>query len=428
MSVRASLQSALQYTVAGAVSTIERFQTGAAFNPLARGFLDDPYAQYRRLQERDPVHRSRLIGGWVLTRYADIMPVLADTSFLADDRKLPTYDRQRQQLVKAGIVEADEEETATMLRSDPPDHTRLRSLVSKAFTPRAIENLQPRIEAIVNELLDEAEGDGQMEVMRDLAYPLPVIVIAELIGVPAEDRDQLKHWSDEIVRALLGVPNMEDMRRSVTASNEMNAYIAGIAEERRREPREDLLSALLAAEEQGDKLSMDEVLSTVLLILVAGHETTTNLIGNGLLALLRNPDQLALLRDDPALIQSTVEELLRYDSPVQATARFSAEERQIDGHTAKPWEQIVLLLGAANRDPAQFTNPERLDITRDEGPPLSFSHGIHFCLGAPLARIEGQAALSALVQRYPDLRLDSERVEWGEGIILRGLKALPVAC
>ncbi len=218
----------------------------------------------------------------------------------------------------------------------------------------------------------------------------------------------------------------EPIRRSYTAINEMRGYLEKVAEDRRREPREDLLSALMAAEEEGDRLTIDEVYSTALLLLVAGHETTTNLIGNGLLALFRNPDQLELLRDDPALAQSTVEELLRYDSPVQATSRFVTEEVQLNGHTAKPNQQIIMLLGAANRDPDQFTDPDLLDITRDEGSPLSFSHGIHFCLGAPLARLEGQIAFPALLQRFPNLKLATDRVEWGDNFILRGLKALPV--
>jgi hypothetical protein len=426
MGVRESLQSALQTSVVSALTTLERLQTGVSFNPLRPDFRVNLYSYYRAIQERDPVHRSRLAGGWLLTRYADCSAILTDHRFQVDERKLPDYDRYRRRLVKAGVAEEGEEEQRTMLRLDPPDHTRLRSLVSKAFTPRAVESLRPRVEAVVQELLDEAERRGEMDVIRDLAYPLPVIVIAELLGIPADDREQLKRWSDEVVLAISGMQTMDELRRSAAAGREMNAYIERIAEERRREPREDLLSALLAAEEAGDKLTLEELFSTILLLLVAGHETTTNLIGNGLLALLRHPAQLALLRDDPALIERAVEELLRYDSPVQATSRFATEPYQIDGHTIKPFQQVALLLGAANRDPAQFTDPDRLDITRDEGPPLSFGNGIHFCLGAPLARIEGQSALGAFVQRFPNVRLATENVEWGDGFILRGLKSLPV--
>lgn len=423
--LKRSIQKVVQTVAVTGLTTLERLQTGAAYNPLAKGYLEDPYPQYRKLRSRDPVHRSRLIGGWVLTRYADINEALTDSRFLADDSKLPEFEKRRQQMTRvAGIP--DDPPTKSMLRLDPPDHTRLRSLVNKAFTPRAIEELRPRVVEIVAELLDAVADKGSMDVIQDLAYPLPVIVIAEMLGVPTEDRDLLKRWSDEIVLTLGVVPSGDEVRRSYEAGKEMIAYIEKIAEDRQREPRDDLLSALLSAEEEGDRLTIEEVYSTVLLILVAGHETTTNLIGNGLLALLRNPDQLELLRDDPALAPSAVEELLRYDSPVQATSRFVTEEVSLDGHTMKPFQQVALLLGAANRDPDQFTDPDRLDITRDEGSPLSFSHGIHFCLGAPLARIEAQIAIPAMLKRFPGLKLATERVEWGDGIILRGLKALPV--
>ncbi len=425
MGLREVLQSAVQTVALTGLTTLERLQTGAAFNPLAKGVLEDPYPQYRKLQSRDPIHRSRLVDGWVLTRYADINEVLTDSRFMSDERKMPNFEKRRQQLIKAAGI-PDDPPAPGMLRLDPPDHTRLRSLVNKAFTPRAIEKLRPRVEEIVDELLDAVADKGSMDVIEDLAYPLPVMVIAEMLGVPAEDRDQLKRWSDEIVLTLGAIQGGDEVRRSYEAGKEMIAYIEKIAEERQREPRDDLLSALLAAEEEGDKLTIEEVYSTVLLILVAGHETTTNLIGNGLLALLRNPDQLELLRDDPALAQSAVEELLRYDSPVQATSRLVTEEVALNGHTVQPFQQVILLLGAANRDPEQFTDPDHLDITRDEGSPLSFSHGIHFCLGAPLARLEAQIALPAMLQRFPNLKLATERVEWGDGIILRGVKALPV--
>ena len=340
MGMRDLLKGAFQSVAVGAITTLERVQTGVTFNPLAKGFLDDPYPHYRKLQSRDPMHRSRLVDGWIATRYADITGVLADKRFLADGRKQPTYDRYRQRMIKAGAVPADETPTPAMLTLDPPDHTRLRSLVNKAFTPKAIESLRPRVEEIVDDLLDAARNGGSMDVIEDLANPLPVIVIAELLGIPAEDRDKLKRWSDQIVLAL-GILDMDAIRRSGSAGREMRAYMEGIAEERRREPQDDLLSALLATEEEGDKLTMDEVYSTISLILVAGHETTTNLIGNGLLALLNNPDQLELLRDDPALTQSAVEELLRYDSPVQMTVRFPAEEVALDGHTVKPFQQVI---------------------------------------------------------------------------------------
>jgi hypothetical protein len=328
--------------------------------------------------------------------------------------------------VKRGIMSADEiNDRSSMLRMDPPDHTRLRSLVSKAFTPRTVETLRPRIEQIVEDQLDAVAAAGQMDVIRDLAYPLPVTVIAEMLGIPIEDRERFKHWSDEAIRSL-GFSNEDDARRSMQATRELRAYLQPIVEQRRREPREDLISALVAAEEQGDKLSTDEVFSTIILLLVAGNETTTNLIGNGLLALLRNPQQLELLRDDPALIENAVEELLRYDSPVQFTSRIPLEQIEIDGRHIPAGKELLLVLGGANRDPAQYVDPDRLDVTRKEIRHLAFGHGIHFCLGAPLARLESQTALLALVQRFPRMRLAVAEPKRGDNILLRGLAELPV--
>lgn len=419
------MQRVVQPVVLRALFTEERVRTGAVYNPLDKRFRSDPYPLYKNLQQRDPFHRSRLVGGWVLTRYEDVSTVLRDNRFLADERKLPAFEKQRGQLIKQGLIEEDERTSPSMLRSDPPDHTRLRSLVTKAFTPRTIEALRSRIEAIVQEQLDAVADAASMDVIRQLAYPLPVTVIAEMLGVPTEDREQFKHWSDEAIRGI-GFGSIDDFRRSLAASRALRAYFQPIAEERRREPREDLFSALLAAEEEGDKLSLDEVFDMLILLLVAGNETTTNLIGNGLLALLRHPDQLALLRDDPALIESAVEELVRYDSPVQATGRFVLEDVPMDGHTIKAGQQAIVLLAAANRDPEHFPDPDRLDITRQDNHPLSFGHGIHYCLGAPLARLEGQVALLALVQRFPNLRPATDRLEWGDNFILRGLTSLPV--
>jgi hypothetical protein len=361
----------------------------------------------------------------VLTRYDDINAVLRDGGrFFVDDRKQPTYEKRRADMIKQGIL--DEEEYAqSMLTSDPPDHTRLRSLVTKAFTPRTIEALRPRIESIVQEQLDAVAQAGGIDVIESLAYPLPVTVIAEMLGVPAEDRERFKRWSDDAIKGL-GFTSVNEAREARVAFRELRAYFQDIAEERRREPREDLFSALLAAEEAGDKLTTDEVFSMCILLLVAGNETTTNLIGNGLLALLRNPQQLEVLRDDPARLEGAVEELLRYDSPVQATARFPTEDTEVNGHPVKAYEMLILLIGAGNRDPEQFEDPERLDVTRQDVRPLSFGHGIHYCLGAPLARLEGQVALGALIERFPNMRLANGKPVWGDNLILRGLKSLPV--
>jgi cytochrome P450 len=316
----------------------------------------------------------------------------------------------------------------SMLFQDPPDHTRLRTLVSKAFTPRVIEGMRGHIQQVVDGLLDTVAAAGRMDVVADLAYPLPVIVICEMVGVPAEDRDKLRDWSYAIARSLdaIAVPNEEIARRANQAQDALTQYFARLIEERRRAPRADLLSALIAAEEAGDRLSTQELFATGILLFIAGHETTVNLIGNGTLALLKNPDQLQRLRAEPGLIAGAVEELLRYDSPVQRTGRLLYEDVTIDGKTIPKGSIAVALLGAANRDPAHFPDPDRLDITRPDNRHLAFGWGIHFCLGAPLARLEGQIAFGTLLRRFPRLALGADQVEYRETSTLRGLRALPV--
>ena len=314
-----------------------------------------------------------------------------------------------------------------MLTSDPPEHTRLRRLVSKAFTPRMVEGLRPRIQEIVDRLLDAAAQNGRMDVIRDLAYPLPVIVIAEMLGVPPNHRDQFKHWSDEIVGVLGGplVPQ-ETLERSRVAVHELAEYLNSVIVERRGEPREDLVSGLIAAEEQGQILSGDEMLATAMLLLVAGNETTTNLIGNGMLSLLRNPDEMERLCADPSQVPTAVEELLRYDGPVQATGRVAMEDLEIGGQKVTKGQAVLTVLGAANRDPAQFGKPDELDLDRQPNEHVAFGDGIHFCLGAPLARAEGQIAFETLLRRFPHPRLEIDNLQWGGSFILRGLKSLPI--
>ncbi len=312
-----------------------------------------------------------------------------------------------------------------MLVVDPPDHTRLRTLVQKAFTPRVVERLRPRIEALVKEALDEAEARGSMDLVADLAYPLPVTVIAELLGVPVEDRSAFRRWSDALVGALDPVA-LTDRRSAVLAARDaLHAYLERVVAERRAAPRDDLISRLVEAEEQGDRLSGPELLAMGVLLLVAGHETTVNLIGNGINALLAHPDQLARLRDEPELIEPAVEELLRYDSPVQLTGRVALEELELGGRRVEPGQMLMLLLGAANRDPRVFAEPERLDLGRDPNPHLAFGRGIHFCLGAPLARLEGQIAIRELVRRFPTLRL-AGTPERRPTVTLRGFASLPL--
>ncbi len=405
--------------------THERLETGLLYNPTTAENIRDPYPMYRRFLERDPFHRSRLIGGWVLFRYADVLEVLKDPRFSADERNNERFERQRKWLIAAGAIDADDPLEVSMLRMDPPDHTRLRGLVNRAFTPRSIEKLRPRIESIVDELLGPVRGRSEMDLVETLAYPLPVIVISELIGIPTRDRAQFKHWSDEVVRSM-GMATLDDIRASRTAGKELRAYFEGIVAERRREPRDDLVSALLTAEEQGDKLSLPEVFSTLTLLLIAGNETTTNLIANGMLALQRQREQWQLLCDDPDLLPGGVEELLRYDSPVQATSRLCLEDVPMSGGTIRRGHEVILALAAANRDQEQFEDPDRLDVRRKDVRHLSFSQGIHYCLGAGLARLEAQVAFRALVERFPKLELAGGEPEWRRNFILRGPKALPV--
>jgi len=396
------------------------------YNPFTPETHANPYPRYHQLREQDPVHWSELMEAWVLTRYDDVVAVLKDARFSADRRR--ARNRFAQQAAQMQQEVGPLGQATTMLSADPPQHTRLRGLVSKAFTPRAVEALRPRIQEIVDELLDAVDGSGQFDVIQDLAYPLPVIVIAEMLGVPPEERARFKRWSGDVV-ATLGGPfaSPETFERSRTSAQELAEYFRGVIAERRREPRDDLLSALLAAEEQGQVLSEEELLATCILLLIAGNETTTNLIGNGMLALLRHPGQLEKLRSDPSLTESAVEEFLRYDGPVQATGRVALEDVEVGEQVIQGGQVAFTLLGAANRDPTRFPNPDRLDLARDDNQHVAFGYGIHYCLGAPLARVEAQAAFPTLLRRFPKLELATGEPEWGGNFILRGLKRLPVA-
>ncbi|MBX3027026.1 cytochrome P450 [bacterium] len=407
-------------------AAVERVATGTLFNPLRPELRVDPYPYYRRLRERDPVHRSFGASGWVLTRYDDIVGILADRAFSSDERNWVRYQRMSARDVRAGLPDPYADGVISMLRIDPPDHTRLRTLVSKAFTPRAVERLRPRIEAVVVELLDGLAGHDAFDLMQAFASPLPVVIIGEMLGVAVADRERFRHWSNESIR-LLGEGNRADRRRAWQALSEMRAWLGEQIAARRRQPCDDLLSALVAAEEAGDRLSERELFATCVLLLVAGNETTTNLIGNGVIALLRHPDQLARLRRDPAHMPAAVEELVRFDSPVQLTTRLVVEERELHGRRLRRGEQIVLVLGAGNRDPARFADPDRLDLDRPEARPLSFGHGLHYCLGAQLARIEAQIGLVHLLDRFPTLRFADAPIAWGDNMILRGPRILPLA-
>ena len=389
------------------------------FNPMDPEFIADPYPTYHRLRAEDPVHHSPL-GFWVLTRYEDVVAALRDPRLVKEPIAAFVAARFGAAMPAMGL---------SMLDRDPPDHTRLRGLVNKAFTPRVVEALRPHIQKIVDGLLARVEGAGTMDLIEEFAYPLPVTVICQMLGVPVEDRERFKQWGLDIARgldAILLPPDSDVARRSAAARRALAEYFRALIAERRAAPRGDMLSDLIAAEEAGDKLSEDELLATCILLLVAGHETTVNLIGNGTLALLRHPDQLRRLREDPGLIGSAVEELLRYDGPVQRTARIPSADVTFDGLTIGKGEMVMPFIGAADRDPAQFPDPDRLDITRTDNRHIAFGWGIHFCLGAPLARVEGQIAISTLVQRLPKLALATDRPEYRQSLTLRGLTTLPV--
>ena len=389
------------------------------FNPMDPEFLDDPYPTYHLLRTEDPVHRSPL-GFWVLTRYDDVVAALRDPRLVKEPIAAFVAARFGAPIPALGL---------SMLDRDPPDHTRLRSLVSKAFTPRVIEKLRPHIQKIVDDLLDRVEGQGSMDLIDQFAYPLPVTVICGMLGVPVADHERFRQWGLDLARSLDTImlpPDSEVGRRGVASRRALAEYFRGLIAERRAAPRDDLLSGLIAAEEAGDTLTEEELLATSILLLVAGHETTVNLIGNGTLALLRHPEQLRLLRGQPELIVSAVEELLRYDGPVQRTARIPSADVTFGGRTIGKGEMVMPFIGAADRDPAQFPNPDRLDITRGDNRHIAFGLGIHFCLGAPLARVEGQIAISTLVRRFPNLALATDTPEHRQSLTLRGLKSLPV--
>ncbi|GAA0381836.1 cytochrome P450 [Acrocarpospora corrugata] len=383
---------------------------------LSPEFAADPYPLHAELRERGPVHAIEFppgARGFLVVGYEHGRAALSDPRLSKDTRhsELP---------VRGELFFGD-----TLLGVDPPDHTRLRALVAKAFTARRTESLRPRVQEIADALLDAIAGDGEADLIESFAFPLPIIVICELIGVPAADRDAIRAWT-----AALTVPSLsaEATARRRTAAKALNAYLRDILAERRLEPQDDLLTALLAAREGDALLAEAELLGTIALILIAGHETTVNLIGNGVLALLRNRDQRALLAARPDLIPAAVEEFLRYDPPVErATQRIALEDLEIAGTPIPRGSWVHISLAAAHHDPAAFANPSRLDLTRPDNRHIAFGHGIHHCLGAPLARLEGQIAFETLLRRLPTLELATDDPTWAvSGSIVRGLTALPV--
>lgn len=392
---------------------------GRQFLALMR---EDPYPTYRMLREADPVFWNEALQTFILTRHGDLSEILRNHAQWSVNRRQSENFRQLK-----GLSEMDDF-PVSLLGLDPPDHTRLRGLVMKAFTPRMVERLRPRVEEIVNGLLDSVAARGEFDLVTDFAYPLPVTVIAEMLGVPPADWEKFRGWSSTLAASLDPMITSEKLAAALVARNALMGYFKGIIAERRADPREDLITGLIAAEEEGRALTEIELLVMLNLLLVAGHETTVNLVGNGILALLRNPDQQERLRAHPELIETAVEEMLRYDSPVQLTSRIAVADAELGGKTIGKGQTVMLLLGAANHDPEVYTDPESMDLGRTPNPHLSFSRGIHFCLGAPLARIEGQVAIGSMIARFPNLRLahPDQPVLWREQLVLRGLESLPL--
>jgi cytochrome P450 len=383
----------------------------------------DPYPRYAGLRAQAPVHRSAF-GLWTLTGYDDCQQLLRhpgvgkDFSAAMNSLGLTDADREAQDRFR--------NDRSNMLVTDPPDHTRLRGLVTRAFTNRTVERLRPRIVTLVDELLDTFGTGEEVEVMDALAFPLPVTVIGDMLGVPAEDRPALRPLVRKVTAILELAVSPEALAEAAGADAELSRYFADLVAQRRADPRDDLLTKLIEAEDKGDQLTEHELISTAILLFAAGFETTTHLIGNGLLALLRHPDQLARLRADRGLLPRAVEELLRYDSPVQIAARTTYEDLSLGGRDIPAGSLVLALLGAANRDPGRFTDPERLDVGRDEGPPMSFGGGIHFCLGAALARAEGQIVLDRLLDRFTTMELAGGPPAVRDSLTLRGLTELRV--
>ena len=396
-------------------------------------FRASTYRTYAAMREDDPVFRQPGLDGetpiWFLTRHDDVVAMLLDDErFVLDTRLALTAEELETVASRSPIpAELDARINTHVLSRDGEDHRRLRRLVTKAFTPRMVEQLRPRIAEIADDLLDRVHADGRADLVDSFAFPLPIIVIAELLGIPPEDRDRFRAWSNTFVSPPFGDDAVE---RFIEHGGQFLAYLHELFERRRAEPAEDLVSALVQAEEQGDHLSEDELFSMVMLLIVAGHETTVSLIANSVLALLTNPGELERLRREPGLIPDAVEELLRYDSPVERSlTRFAATDVELGGKTIRRGELVIGVLGSANRDPSRFERPAELDLSRDDVKHVGFGRGSHYCLGAPLARLEAEIALTTLLRRLPNLRLDTEPEALTRRPIplFRSLVALPVA-
>jgi cytochrome P450 len=386
----------------------------------------NPSAFYAHLRAQEPLtYVDDFLGmgkAWIVTNYDDAIALLKDPRFTKDKRKVLSAGDEQTSIPESPFLALMQ----NMLMVDPPNHTRLRSLVSKAFTPRMIEQLRPRIQQITDELLDAVQERGEMDLINDFAYPLPITVISEMLGIPITDRQQFRTWTQVLVNT--GEQNQQESLKT-SAIGEFLHYIKSLLDEKRAHPGNDLTSNLVQVEENGDALSENELISMIFLLIVAGHETTVNLIGNGTLALLQHPDQMQRLQHDLSLIPTTIEELLRYTAPVNLSdERWASEDISMHGKVIRKGEIVYASLIGANTDPKQFHNPEELDIARQDNQHLAFGKGIHYCLGAPLARLEGQIAFGTLIQRLPNLHLASDPAQliWNNNFMLRGLRSLPV--
>ncbi|MCJ7842273.1 cytochrome P450 [Lederbergia sp. NSJ-179] len=384
---------------------------------FTKAFIKDPYPAYAQLREDEPVARVLLPDGqyaWIITRYEDALEGLKSQKFIKDFRKLNNNSEDHESIF-----------SENMLFADMPDHRRLRRLVSTAFTPHMIAGMRDRIQEITDELLEETAGQDKMNLIDEFAFPLPIIVICEMLGIPAEDRDKFRIWSNSMIEGSGGKYSENLEQHMIDFTQYLQQRFAAV----RKNPENDLISKLIIAEEQGDQLTEKELYGVVSLLIIAGHETTVNFIGNSIMALLENPDQLEMLKKEPELIKTAIEETLRYNDPVEfSTSRWVGEDMEFKGQSMKKGELVIVVLNSANHDPDQFTDPDTLDITREKNKHLAFGKGIHACLGAPLARLEGEIAITSFFKRYPNARMnaDPNDLEWRAGMIVRGVRELPL--
>ena len=383
------------------------------FNPFSPDFRANPYAIYHRLRSEKPICYT-LGGDWVLTRYEDVKTILRERRVYSHDR--PKLIQQKSKYFQnrgKSIQTLADASNKFLFYMNPPDHNRLRRLVSKAFSPVVVERMRPQIQTTVNEYLDKALSRGEMDIIGDLAGVLPVYVIARMLGVPPSDaQEQLHQWSQVLSRILDSLISLEEYEKINQAILDFQEYFRDLISKREKNPQDDLISYLIAAREESDKLSEEEVLSICIQLFFAGEETTVNLIGNGMLALLHHPEQMEKLKQEPKMIQTAIVEMLRYDSPIQILCRIASDKLEIGGQTIQKGEKMYLCLGSANRDPAQFPNPDQFNIFRQENHHLAFGDGIHRCLGATLAHIEAEIAINSLLQQLPNLKLASDKLEW----------------